>query len=111
MSDDYWHECVAVAAQDCSAALTPEQVDYIAGCVRVSHERYRQATGLDVADQNWRADRDNEQQRKGADDVLRYVEERVRRIDNGPATCFNYMSSEQRLAMHELFQARSFLRK
>ena len=43
--------------------------------------------------------------------MLAYVEERTGEIDRGPSEVFAVMSNGQRLAMHELFEARSFLRR
>jgi hypothetical protein len=111
MAYDYWKECVAEAAEDCKAVLTDEQITCIASWVEGAHDNYRQATGLDVADRNWRAAEDDRLRKDGANKVLHYVEDRVATIDNGPARAFDVMSPNQRFAMHELFQARIFLRK
>lgn len=108
---DYWRECIAEAAEDCGATLSEEQINCIASWAEGAHDNYSQATGLDVADRNWRAQNDKEQEKRGVEAVLSYIEDRVSTVDNGPAQCFDYMSTNQRLAMHEIFQARSFLRK
>lgn len=40
---DYWRECVAIAAEECGATLTKEQIDCIAGSVQGGHENYGMA--------------------------------------------------------------------
>jgi len=40
---DYWDECVAIAAEECGAHLTPEQIKSIAGSVQGAHENYGMA--------------------------------------------------------------------
>lgn len=35
---DYWKECISIAAEECGAALTVEQIKYIAGAVEGGHE-------------------------------------------------------------------------
>lgn len=111
MAYDYWKECVAEAAEDCKAVLTDAQITCIAGWVESAHDNYREATGQDVADRNWRASEDDRLRKEGATKVLGYVEDRVAAIDRGSPKLFDAMSPNQRYAMHELFQARNFLRK
>lgn len=41
--NDYWEECISVAAEECGAVLTREQVAYIAESVSTSHECYGMA--------------------------------------------------------------------
>lgn len=108
---DYWEECIREAAEDVGAVLTDEQIVGIASWVEGAHENYGLATGRDVADRNWRAAEDDRLRKEGARKVLAYVEDRVATIDNGPSRVFDAMSHNQRLAMHELFQARAFLRR
>jgi hypothetical protein len=38
--NNYWEECIAIAAEECNLSLTPEQLDYLAESVLVSHENY-----------------------------------------------------------------------
>lgn len=40
---DYWEECVAIAAEECDAKLTLEQIAYISGSVESGHENYGMA--------------------------------------------------------------------
>ena len=41
--DYYWQECVEIAAKDCGAKLTKEQIESIAGDVQSAHENYGMA--------------------------------------------------------------------
>ena len=99
------------AADDCGASLTDQQIECIASWAEGAHDNFSMAHGYDVADANWRAQNDRDQQKKGVETVLRYIEDRVATIDNGSARCFDVMSDNQRFAMHEIFAARDFLRK
>lgn len=108
---DYWRECIAEAAEDCGATLTDEQITSIASWVEGAHENYGLATGREVADRNWRANEDERLLKAGAEKVLGYVEDRLASINRGSGRLFDAMNHEQRLAMHELFETRSFLRK
>ena len=40
---NYWEECIAIAAEECELALTPYQLEYLAGAVENGHEHYGQA--------------------------------------------------------------------
>ena len=40
---DYWKECMAIAAEECDLKLTPEQLDYLAGAAENGHEHYGMA--------------------------------------------------------------------
>jgi len=40
---EYWEECIATAAEECGAALTPEQIECIAGAAESCHENYGMA--------------------------------------------------------------------
>ncbi|MFT3806067.1 hypothetical protein [Arenimonas sp.] len=42
-NSDYWSECVAIAAEECGATLTAEQIEHIAGSVEGAHENYGMA--------------------------------------------------------------------
>lgn len=108
---DYWKECIAEAAEECGANLTEEQISSMAYFVEGAHENYRQATGLDVADQNWRANNDKEILKKGMDKVFRFIEDIVSTIDCGPSRAFDYFNHEQKIAMHKLFSAREFCKQ
>lgn len=44
---DYWKECISIAAEDCGAVLTDEQIEAIADSVRGGHENYGTAHGYD----------------------------------------------------------------
>ena len=109
--NEYWKIFASEVPSDLGIPLTDEQVKQLAEAMEGAHENYGLASGSDIADQNWRAAHDREQTQHGANTVLRYIEERIAEIDRGPSRCFDYMSASQRLAMHELFQARHFLRK
>ena len=111
MVHEYWKIFASEVPSDLGIAMTDEQVEQLARALEGAHENYSLGTGEDVATQNWRAAHDREQIQQGTAMVLRYIEERVAEIDSGPARCFDFMSERQRLAMHELFQARHFLRK
>lgn len=37
---DYWKECISIAAEECGATLTPEQIDFIADAAKGGHECY-----------------------------------------------------------------------
>jgi hypothetical protein len=37
---DYWKETISIAADECGAKLTPEQLAYIAGAAEASHDNY-----------------------------------------------------------------------
>ena len=41
--NDYWKECISIAAEECDLALTPEQLSYIAEAVEGGHEHYGMA--------------------------------------------------------------------
>lgn len=44
MSDlEYWEECISLAADECRATLTPEQLKAIAESVATGHENYGMA--------------------------------------------------------------------
>ena len=40
---DYWKECIAIAAEECELALTPEQLNYLAEAAESGHEHYGMA--------------------------------------------------------------------
>ncbi len=40
---DYWKECIAIAADECGATLTAEQIEEIAESVKGGHECYGMA--------------------------------------------------------------------
>lgn len=42
---DYWIECVSIAAEECGAVLTAEQIANIAGAVEGAHENVHMAFG------------------------------------------------------------------
>ena len=42
-TNDYWKECISIAADECGATLTPEQLNYIVDAVQGSHENYGMA--------------------------------------------------------------------
>lgn len=41
--EDYWRECVEIAAEECDAKLTGEQLAYISNAVCGAHENYGMA--------------------------------------------------------------------
>jgi hypothetical protein len=60
--DKYWIECVEIGADECGAALTKEQIEYIAGSVQGGHENYGMAfysppssDRIDAIESEWRA--------------------------------------------------------
>ncbi len=40
---DYWKECMAIAADECELKLTPEQLDYLASSAESAHDHYGMA--------------------------------------------------------------------
>lgn len=40
---DYWSECIALAAEECGLALTPEQIECLADGAESGHEHYGMA--------------------------------------------------------------------
>ena len=40
---DYWTECIAIAAEECDLKLTREQLEYLAGAAENGHEHYGMA--------------------------------------------------------------------
>ena len=40
---DYWQECMAIAAEECDLELTPEQLDCLASSAENGHEHYGMA--------------------------------------------------------------------
>ncbi len=44
---DYWNECIAQACEEAGVTATQEQVASIAASVKVAHENYGTAHGLD----------------------------------------------------------------
>lgn len=41
--NDYWKECIAIAAEECDLPLTLEQLTYLANAVEGGHEHYGMA--------------------------------------------------------------------
>lgn len=37
---DYWQECISIAADECDLKLTPEQLDCLASAAESGHEHY-----------------------------------------------------------------------
>jgi hypothetical protein len=59
---DYWQECISIAAEECDLTLTPEQLAYLAEAVEGGHEHYGQAfysppasDRLDDIEREWKA--------------------------------------------------------
>lgn len=50
--DEYWTECISIAADECGLALTKEQLECLSASVRGGHENYGMASGYDVASTN-----------------------------------------------------------
>lgn len=42
-TQDYWAECIAIAAEECGLTLTTEQLEYLAGAAESGHEHYGMA--------------------------------------------------------------------
>lgn len=40
---DYWKECISIAAEDCGLAMSQEQLNYLAGAVERGHDTYSMA--------------------------------------------------------------------
>lgn len=111
MSNPYWRIFAEEVPSDLGITLTDEQIDKLTNALEGAHENYGLGTGQEVADRNWRVAHDREVAETSAARVLRYIEDRVAVIDAGPTRCFDHMSHQQRLAMHEIFQAREMLRR
>ncbi|MET3924564.1 hypothetical protein [Devosia sp. 2618] len=75
--DEYWQECISIAADDCGLLLTTAQLDCLASSVRGGHENYGMASGDDVASSNLSAYRDREKE-----DLLKAV-----RREKAKVTC------------------------
>lgn len=58
--DQYWDECISIAADECGLVLTKEQLDCLSGSVRGGHENYSMASGDDVASSNRYAELERE---------------------------------------------------
>lgn len=41
--NDYWRECISIAAEECGLTLTPEQLNYVADAVEGGHQHYGMA--------------------------------------------------------------------
>ena len=41
--EDYWKECIAIAAEDCDLKLTSEQLECLAESAQMGHEHYGMA--------------------------------------------------------------------
>lgn len=50
--EDYWKECISVAADECGLAMTVEQIAHFADTVAGAHETYGMAFGDAVASAN-----------------------------------------------------------
>ena len=105
----YWRIFAEEVPADLGIELTHEQIDKLTAALEGAHENYGLASGQEVADRNWRAAEDRALRQKGAEAALAYIEERMERIEAGP-NFFAAMGYDQKLAMHELFAARKFLR-
>jgi hypothetical protein len=108
--DNYWRVFAEEVPSDLGIVMTPEQIDQLAQALEGAHENYGLHSGRDIADQNWRANNDRELRAAGAEKVLKYLDERIAIIDGGPGDMFNAMNHRQKMAMHEIFEARKFLR-
>lgn len=42
-NQDYWKECISIAADECDLSLTKEQLDYLASSVEGGHDNYGMA--------------------------------------------------------------------
>jgi hypothetical protein len=107
----YWRIFAEEVPSDIGIELTEQQIDALTKALEGAHENYSLGTGQDVADRNWRASENRRLHENGAAAVLDYIEERVRVIDGGSARMFDAMDHRQKLAMHEIFEARKFLRQ
>ena len=38
MSNNYWEECISIAAEECSLEMTPEQLVYLVEAVEIGHD-------------------------------------------------------------------------
>lgn len=55
---DYWKEAVESSLDEAGVTATLEQLEAIAGDMKVSHEQVGMAFGHDVASQNYQAEKD-----------------------------------------------------
>lgn len=53
--DEYYAECISIAADECELVITPDQIKYLADAVAGSVENESMAFGHDVATTNLRA--------------------------------------------------------
>ena len=58
--DDYWSECLSIAAEECALHLTPDQLECLVDSVKGGHENYSMASGDDVFSANLTASRARE---------------------------------------------------
>ena len=110
MTTSYWRIFAEEVPSDLGIELTSEQVEKLTIALEGAHENYELGSGEDVADRNWRTAEDRRLREAGAQSVLDFIEQRVATIDHGPARMFDAMSHEQKVAMHEIFAARKFVR-
>lgn len=59
--EEYYAECISIAADECGLIITPEQSLYLGGAVLGAVENFSMAYGYDVASRNLRAFNDRAQ--------------------------------------------------
>ena len=109
--DPYWRLFAEEVPSELGISMTDEQTDGLTRALEGAHENYGLGSGRDVADANWKAQHDREMETRGVEKVLRYLEERIATIDNGPSRMFDHMTHSQRMAMAEIFQTRKLIAK
>lgn len=104
--DPYWRIFASEAPSDLGIQMTDQQVEDLAYAMEGAHENYGLGSGRDIADANLRANHDREVEKRGMEKVLRFIDERIARLDSGSSRMFDFMSHNQKMAMAEIFQAR-----
>ena len=80
--NDYWKECISIAADECDLTLTPEQLAYLADAVEGGHEHYEQAFYSPPANDRLN---DIEREIKRLRTAMQKAADQIRRCDYTPA--------------------------
>ena len=72
---DYWADTIAEAFEDAGISASDQQIKTVAGWAESAHENYSTFYGLDVANKNFSANRENEIQK--LKDQLKAEKEKV----------------------------------
>lgn len=109
--DSYWKIFAEEVPSDLGVMMTDQQVKDLAYALEGAHENHGLHSGRDIADANWKAQRERELVASGMNKVLAYIEERVADLDRGPNRMFDVMTDRQRMAMAEIVMVRKLIAK